>query len=452
MELPGMLTVEPGKWPSGTVYGEMPIIWNRDGKGGKSAGFPQSHQFDILRGRLSSGAYFALMNGEISYWFDTQGRAVGTFAVMSRDEFVLEEHRKYSSIEFQIEGLEAIADVAPIAATQHPTDMTVEQQWAATLNKDAKLDWTSGDHKMSFWYNGSFRSFDAYEFQMAFSPVLRLTSTIPLSSGDWWINWIKPLRQLISLATNAPRAVTYFCAINGDDLARSSRDQIFGWDISHEPANSTTAAIRDIKPSIRLKSDGVDLLDLLIRWQELTEARHPMIETYGAMVTVAEQHPRSRFLLLLQAIEGLHGFEHKVQREDRQQKHSSEREAYIERVGGSLAAKDLKFLKKNLMKYPIEGLDTALATTFKSLPIDIQPELEKSKLVQQIRDELADEKLNVTTALRRTRNDLSHGSSNFDPQDLHEVALILDRVVRSEVLRVLGAPESARKRSLEHPK
>jgi len=451
-EVSGLLTVEQGHYPNGMLYGNMPIDWQEQGKGQKFATFPQTHRFDSLVGRLSTGAYVALLNGELSYWFDTQGRARGAIAVLSQDKFDASAHRKYASIEIQVEGLEAVAGVAPISKTKFPVDKDAERTWAATLNDEAKFEWATEEHQMSFWYNGSFRSFDAYEFRMVFGPVLRVTSQQPLTVVEWWLNWVRPLRQMISLVTSAPREIRYFLALNDGDPEHSQRDQVFGWDITHQPVNSTRAVVDEIRSSVKLKEDELSLLALLTKWQELAAIHHPLIETYGSMTTAKEQHPRSRFLLLLQALEGSHGFENKASHEKDREKHTKARQAFIDRVAELLEAKDLKFLDKYLMKSPPQGLEQSLIAIFKSLPVDVVPELEKTELVAQMRAEHSGKgKLRVEAALVRARNVLSHGSSSFDPNALEETAKILDRVVRSEAIRLLGAPSAARERALKKP-
>lgn len=448
VEIPGLLTVDPGKYPNGVLYGKMPISWERHDGGSRAASFPQVHSVDTLVGRLSTGAYVALMNGELSYWFETQGRAVGALAVLSQDQFDAGGHRRYTFIEVQIEGLEAFAGVAPISRTRHPTDTTADREWSATLNSEAKFDWTSGEHQMSFRYDGSFRSFDAYEFRMVFGPVLRMTSATPLTIVEWWLDWVRPLRQLVSLVTSAPREIRYFLASNGAERARSQHDQVFGWDVTQAPMNSTSVAVREIHSSIDLKDDGLSLLDLLTAWQGLSAVRHPLIETYGTMATTEDQHPRSQFLLLLQALEGLHGFENGVRHERRRERHNAERSAFMERAGQLLSEADRRFLDKYLMKNPPQGLEAALIAVFKSLPTDVVSELERTALVTQVRGEVFGTKLRVEAVLVRVRNALSHGSGSFDPAALKEVAKILDRVVRCEGLRILGAPTAAQERAL----
>ncbi|RXR26102.1 hypothetical protein EQW78_00065 [Oerskovia turbata] len=329
--IPGLLTVDQGKYPTGVLYGDLPIEWVSEGMTGV-ASFPQRHRFDILTGRLSSGAYVALMNGELSYSFAGNGLAIGAFAVLSLDSFDSLAHRKYVSIELQIEGLESVAGVAPISHVKMPMTAGDEPVWTATVNKEAKFAWRAGRQSMTFGFDYTVRAVDGYEFRMAFGPVLRLTSEEPMTVVDWWLEWVRPLRQLISLLTAAPREVRYLLSVATEAAPRSHRDQVFGWDITHVPVNSTRAAVEEIRSAVSLAGDGVSLLDLLHAWQRQVAARHPLFETYGAMATASDQHPRSRFLLLLQALEGSYGFENRAKHEADKEKFGAKREGVIARA------------------------------------------------------------------------------------------------------------------------
>ena len=445
--IPGLLTVEQGKYPTGILYGDLPIEWLSEGATGV-ASFPQRHSFDVLTGRLSSGAYLALMNGELSYSLPGNGRAVGAFAALSLDAFDTSEHRKYTSIELQIEGLESVAGFAPISHVKMPMKAGDEPVWEATVDKDAKFAWSAGDKSMTFSYDYTVRALDGYEFRMAFGPVLRLTSDEPLTVVDWWLEWVRPLRQLISLLTGAPREVRYLLAVVAESAPRSHRDQVFGWDITHLPVNSTRAAVEEIRSAVSLAGDNLSLLDLLHTWQRQVAARHPLFETYGAMATAADQHPRSRFLLLLQALEGSYGFEYRAKHEADKEKFGAKREGVIARAQGLLEKPDFAFINKNLRREAQQGLDSALADLLKRLPDEVSEELTKSELIRAVQEEDTGKgTLPLQTALTRARNTLSHGSGSFEPQHLAVVADILERMVRSEAIRLLGAPLDAQERA-----
>lgn len=448
-EIPGLLTVEPDHYPHAVLYGNMPIEWQSQGGGQRAASFPQRHSFDVLTGRLSSGAYVALMNGELSYWFESQGRAIGALAVLSLDEPDVVEHRAYSAIELQIEGLEAVAGVAPILHTTLPATRDAEPTYSVTVDRDARWSWTVGDQQMTFRYDSSTRFADGYEFRMVFGPVLRIESTQPQTAIEWWLGWVRPLRQMLSVVTRGPREIRYLLMSTNDASPRAHRDQVFGWDITHAPVNSVRSAVDEIHSAVSLKEDGLSLLDLLSRWRELEVAHHPMIETYGSIATAEDPHPRSKFLLLLQALEGLHGYENEVVRAQNQQRHTAKRDEFLAQASKSLTADDMDYLKKFLMKRPPQGLDQALIEILGALPLDIRPELERADLVVQIRGESKENrKLRVESVLVRARNALAHGASNFEPGTLAETAEILDRVVRSEIIRVLGGPPLAQVRAL----
>lgn len=448
--IPGLLTVEQGKYPSGILYGDLPIEWVSEGATGV-ASFPQRHRFDTLTGRLSSGAYVALMNGELSYNFSGNGRAIGAFAVLSLDRFDSSVQRKYASIELQIEGLESVAGVAPISHVKMPMKAGDEPVWTATVNKEAKFAWSAGRLSMTFGYDYTVRAVDGYEFRMAFGPVLRLTSEEPLTVVDWWLEWVRPLRQLISLLTASPREVRYLLSVVTEAAPRSHRDQVFGWDITHAPVNSTRAAVEEIRSAISLAGDGVSLLDLLHAWQSHVAARHPLFETYGAMATTSDQHPRSRFLLLLQALEGSYGFENRAKHEADREKFGAKREGVIARVQELLDKADFSFINKHLRKEAQQGLDSTLADLLKRLPDEISDELAMSELIKAVRAQHhGKDTLPLQTVLTKARNTLSHGSGSFDPEHLAVVADILERAVRSEAIRLLGAPLGAQERAAKN--
>lgn len=444
---PGLLTVEQGKYPTGILYGNLPVEWVSEGAAGV-ASFPQRHNFEVLTGRLSSGAYVALMNGEVRYSFPGSGRAVGAFAALSLDAFSSSEHRRYAAVELQIEGLESVAGLAPLSRVKMPMKAGDEPVWEATVNKDAKFTWSVGGQSMTFSYDYSVRALDGYEFRMAFGPVLRLASDEPLAVADWWLEWARPLRQLISVLTGAPREVRYFLAVVDSAAPRSHRDQVFGWDITHLPANSTRAAVDEIRSAVNLADDNLSLLDLLHVWQRQVAAKHPLFETYGAMATTTDQHPRSRFLLLLQALEGSHGFENRTKHEADKEKYRAKRTEILVRAERLIEKADLTFIRKNLRREAQQGLDSALANLLQRLPSEVAEELAKTKLIEAVRKaDTSKGTLPLQTALTRARNALSHGSSSYEPQDLASVADILERVVRSEVIRLLGAPISAQNRA-----
>jgi ApeA N-terminal domain 1 len=445
VELSGLLNLEVGKYPSGVLHGDVPIKWVNGG-----AGFPQQQKFDSLVGLLSSGGSVALMGGELSYWFTNQGRASAAFAVLSRDELDAKEPRKYQAIELQIDGLDAMMGQAPISQVTMPFKAGAERVWSATINSEAHSDWEMGDEKMSLCFNASISAFDAYEFHMVFGSVVSITSTIALTAAQWWLQWVRPLRQLVSLTTQSPREIHCFLAIQDADEPHASRDQVFGWDITQSTQNASRRAVEEVQTLVNLRVDDANLLALLQSWRRLSREHHPLVETYGSMTTMAEQHPRSRVLLLLQALEGLYGFETSERRAEKEEAHLKNRAAVLERAKNVLELADMKFIRENLPKRPPGGLHDALTSIFESLPVDIRSQFEATDLFALVRSSYEGfAKARTEEVLAQVRNLLSHGSATFDPRDLLDVADLLERVARAETLRVIGAPDTSRRRALE---
>lgn len=451
VETPGMLVLEEGKYPRGILEGKVPLPWSTSEEGAVDS-FPQRREFEVLTGQLSSGAYIALMNGWLTSGLFSGGRAAAAFAALSQERFDPAEHRRYQSVELQIEGLESVGGIAPIAEISFPKDHGDEQVWSTTINSDARFAWEADGHEMKLGYASTVRGFDFYEFKMAFGPLLQITSEVPLTAAEWWLNWILPLRQLISLLTGAPREIRYFVAAQGDKILRSHADQIFGWDVTHVTVNSTRVAVEGTPSAVNLAVDGVDLLSLLLEWQKCIEQRHPLIDTYGSMTTTSDQHPRSRFLLLLQAIEGSFGFENRDKHERERVRYVKKRQLIMARAARLLGKEDFRFIDNRLFREPHQGLANALAELLKRTPHETVDELEQSSLVRTVRRD-SPRKGNppLHVILTDARNGLSHGTRSFPKVDLEAAAKILERIVRAEAIRLLGAPDEAQARAAKKP-
>lgn len=446
VELQGLLTLEDGKYPQGALYGELPLKSN-----GGAIAFPQQQDFSSIVGRLSSGGSVALMNGSLEYLFLNQGQATGAFSILSRSDLSAKIIRKYDSIDIQMDGLDAILGKAPISEVRFPKDSTVEPVWSAKTNKEANVSWDAEAFHMAISYSAAIRSFDAYEFRMVFGAVLKIRSDDPLTVEEWWTRWVQPLRSLVSLITRKTSDIHSLLATPEGGKLGAPKDQVFGLGITQKSQNTSSDKVRSVKPLVNVDDDDANLLALLVNWQSRVDDRHPLLETYGTMLTVTDQHPRSRVLLYLQALEGLFGFESADEREKDEAAYTAKRESVVQRVeGSSLERSDFKFIKKNLQRRPMSGLQNALIRIFDSLIVDLRPKLNDTELINKIR--LSDSTLakeSVEKILVKVRNDLSHGSASYEPWDLERLANILERIVRSESLRVIDAPESSRKRALK---
>lgn len=436
VELNGTLDLTTGHDPRGSFHRELPIVLEGD------CDFPQTNDFKCLTGKLSVGVHFALINASSDYWHDC-GYVDGTFAVLSGKPFKKDEHRTYRSIELQLEGLDRIIDTSPTE-----TQFDEEKSSSSITCSNRCWEWHRDNLSMKLYFAGR-KCSDPHSFATPFAPVLRIDAVSPLTVVDWWLNWVIPLQEIIASAIGHTPDVMYMLAIAEHTSKREQRDQIFKCDIKQESIYHSTDTTRRSESAIKIQEDNINLLDLLMKYQELLASHHPLTETFQSVALSSDQHPRSRFLLLIQALEGLHGFEHYEEEDKQRREYKKRKKEILDRATkGAITKDDCKFLEENAMSHPFVTLEIRLITIFDTLPSGVRENLNGSALIRQFRELQQEPNMRMEAALARMRNKLSHGVISLNPNDLNDVVETLYRVVRAELLRVLGAPEACRMRLL----
>lgn len=432
--------------PTASFQGILPYASDSGG-----ARFPQTKNFNCLTGTLSSGVHVALINGQTSYWLHNGGGANGAFAVLSTTPFEHNKYRKYQSIELQIDDLDAIFDIPPtsIAFKKHTDDH--DEEYIINIPTQNYLEWKNQGTQMRLGYARQLRP-DRFNFRTSFAPYLRIDLDEPISLVDWWLQWVVPLCDILEVINGKPLDIMYLLAFEDKDATGSKRraDQVFRYDIRQDCIKIDERKFNHTRAIVNLKQDNINLLNLIAKRRELEVSRHPLIETYRSNAVSDDQHPRSRFLLLIQALEGLYGYEHKEEYQQRCRKYAEKRKALLDQVQSSIVDQnDFNFLKNNFSRRPLSGLRDALNATFRTLPETVQTQIDGSEIVAQVRSRCENTKISSAEALTKVRNSLSHGSSAYDPNDLEKICAILHKIVRAEILRVLDLPEIARQRMLE---
>ncbi len=443
----GALTVEAGKSPTGIAHGDFENKLEQMSDGAIS--FPQIVTAPVMSGNLSTGANALLVNARVTYWFPTQARIEADAAIITLAEVSAIEEMPFQSFDIQISGLDALAGVGPIKSTKLPT-MGGAGTWAAELASDFTQQWNDAGASMILTYHGSFRSFDPYAFSMGFSPVLSCKLMTPLALRQLIDDWIDPLRRVVSVGTGRAEDITYLTVYPVTPQGTEQKGQLFGSGITQEPYESSREEIDKIKAPLRLKPDQVSLLELLRAWQKLAGVHHPLLETYGSMLHTRDQHPRSRFLLLLQAIEGTHGHETRAAFARRQKKHTEDRDSVMELAQQVLDGRQVRFLDRNLGKRPPGGLEPSVDWLAKRLPGAWVAQLEATPLIATAKNPPTNAR-SASDALRIIRNHLAHGTKGYDAYELHQVVKILEQMVRGHALELLGCPSAVVIRALNEP-
>ncbi|HEY8986058.1 MAG TPA: HEPN domain-containing protein [Streptomyces sp.] len=457
-ELPGQLEVLPNRAPKGSVYGRLPLNRDEPQEGVFSFSFPQVVEAPVLSGTLANGGSVILLDAHITYWTMNQGHVTGSAALLSKGgEFfgrrspqMTPEHDNeiplVSSIEFQITALDALTGTAPIASVQtpgiHPDNP--KGLWSANLNLEARAEWAKEGVELSVGYNGRMRTADGFEFRLCFSPVATVTFQRGVSLRVAFDEFIEPLRRISSIATGKPQDLTYV-AVRLTDIA--GQYQVYGTGITQAPFASSEKDVRNHRSAIRAKADELSLLDLVLEWRKYSADHHPLVETYGSMLHAHDQHPRSRFLLLIQALEGLHGYETRNEYDQRRLSHLSKREQVIDSLSSVADRNVMQFLKKFLSKNPPTSLDAVLKSMTGALPVDIMDRIAATSLVTEAMSNPSVK--TPANALRIVRNNLAHGTRGYDAFELDEVVRILELAVRAHSLRILGCPDDVVKRVFE---
>lgn len=474
-EYAGALNLQAGRPPTGSVHGEIPIRWTKNAAGSRAAGFPQEAQLPRLRARLANGYDVDLVDASITYWSAEHGRISAGSATVGAAPGIRGFARKigrgpqdeeqaanqsvvpsYASVSAQVGALDAVAGASPFSGWKFPKDgegRHLEGDWTVSGNPDSSQEWTDDDVTVRLEYDAGVGIGNPYAFRFVVSPVVRIESREAFTIREWVDRWIVPLRRIVSIATGDAQPLTYLAVgptrVDEPGARIHRRRQVYGTGITQDPYQSDQTSVRKSSTSVRIAADGLSLLDMLRRWQGLEDDHHPLIETYGAMLSATDEHPRSRFLLLIQALEGLHGHETATAYAKRQERHTETREALIETLKGAdtLDAQQLRFLKNNLAKRPLRGLDEALRHLLQELPVDLTPRLSGCDLLTGYLTEAeGPEKQRVAYALSRVRNDLAHGNKGFDAYDLNGAVRVLERIVRAHALRLLGCPDSVLER------
>lgn len=448
--LDGDLEIKADRPPRGYVNGDL-AAWEAVGEG-RHAAFPQVYEAGIVRGKLLNGMTVVLLDTRVSVWISERAILDTPAALVGRDD-ELAQGNLVAALEVQVRGIDAMSAIAPIARVQLPVSSAgtryLDWKWGADGNPDSTQVWADENAEVKLKFYSSVSAPEGFFYRVTFSPVVLIKLAEPISLERALDDWIEPLRRIVSLSTGRQEPITYLAA---GAAAASDVDhqpfQVFGSGVQQQPFASRANDIRTIHRSFQVSPQEMSLLDLLRAWQRLGDEHHPLLETYGDMMYAPQQHPRSQVLLLLQALEGLHGHETQGKYATRSATHTTERDSAILELTGKISAAAMRFIKSNLARRPATSLDQVLRETIAGLPKDLTPEIAATRLVVAAMSD--PRKPNSSyDALRIIRNDLAHGSRGYPAADIDQVARLLDRVVRAQLLRLLDCPDKVVERELD---
>lgn len=448
--LEGDLELIADRPPRAHAYGEIPGT-HSGGPGERVASFPQSYAGGLVRGLLLNGQHVLLVDTTIDVIFPERAVLHARAALVGRDR-APEGDLLVAKVKAQVEALDAVTAIPPIRKTEVPVQVPpgtrhLDWSWKAYGQPESTQTWADAGAAVEIRFLNTYSVADWYAFRVTFSPVVLVTPATPLAFDAVFDDWIEPLRRIISLSTRRRERLTFVSVTLAGTAEAAPQDdealefQVYGSAIHQDPFASRGADAGRLSPVFRFSPQNMSLLAMLRRWQELAAGHHPLLESYASLMYARDQHPRSRLLLLIQAIEGLYGHETHDAYQARKEAHQARHKEILAHLAQSQDEDLMSFVKKHLMKSPPASLEEALGKTLKAAPVNIVPVLKATPLLTGHES--------VPSGLRVIRNDLAHGNRGYPAEDLYEIVAPLDGVVRASLLRVLGCDEATQRRAQE---
>lgn len=455
--LSGILRLEASLPPRLILHGDVPSQEELDIEGW--IGFPQISQQPTLRVDLVNGRDVLLVDCTITV-FPLQATVDAAAAVLGlggfrnspfpgtqKRNFADDQSGEFNGFRIQISGSDAIIAPAPISATSPPPQEREPDApliWSVKERLPRSVVAADDGARIECSWLCSYSFPNGYHHRVSFSPVIDVTLTQPIGLHQLTTDWIEPLHRIIGLSTWRQETITYLAVtLPGGDETRHL--QVFGSNLTQQPYASEHDEVLHTRRAFQCwDDDDASLLDLVRGWQLAEADRHPLIDTLAAFMFLPAQHPRPRFLLLIQALEGLYGHEHANLIKQRNEQQSARRRQVLDALKqhSDLEPDDVRFVKENLPRRAISSLEVALRHAVESLPVDLQPALQTLAITHQVI--AVDENVSDWAgALRVVRNGLSHGTQTWGPDQLEPAAAILEKIARCHLMRVIGCPPNA---------
>ncbi len=412
--VPGTLTLEGGRVPTGHGYGpEVPTSVSASGL----TSLPQTTYHPALKCELAIGAVATLLNARLRVWAPERVN-ISASAVLVGQGYPADSSARICQIKTQVTGLESITATAPLdRAIQIPRNgerVTFE----LAPSPSARLAWEDESAILIADYASSAASADLYGTRHLFSPTLQLDIDEPLPFLEFSALWIDPIHRLAAVSIGQRQAITHVTAVGEDEDGNDGKWEVFAKGVTQAPYASVEKEVRETKSALALGPDGDSLLAIIRKWNDLDAMRHPIIHSFGREVgSLTDQTPRAQFLTLLNSTPLTY-----------------------------LSTAERKFLKKNLARKPPSGLDRALHWIDEGSTGSLGEAVGSLDIIQAKLDEKS--ATSWADAIRVIRNDYSHANRSYDPYELHELVEVLRRFATETCLRLLGASIASRTRAI----
>jgi len=445
VRLGGMLSLQGDQSAELGLHGGIPDESTTDLEAAVTmSSYPQVTELPLLRVDLVRGNDVLLLGCTVNKWMP--GRAIINAAAALVGLTIPKDDQlpKFQSLTIQITGAAAVTAPPPLEKLYGPLKREDDKpmEWRAVERLPRRITDHDDGAKVSVYWHVSWSGGDGYAHRVTFSPVIEIAFTDPVDLDTLRDQWLSPLDRIIGLSTGRPETNSYV----GVELAGGDgRElQVYGTHITQKPYAPRLNDLLKIEQAFHTYGDGnASLLQLCRGWQTASAEGHPLVETLGTFLALPPQHPRATFLLLIQALEGLHGH-HNADEEARLAQHQTMRIQAREEVKGctGIDPEVRKFIRDTLPPRPPSNLERALNGVVKALPVDLTAKLNNLELVKSLIAEGGEAK-DWASAMRLVRNGLSHGDRSWSSRLLQPAAAILEAVARAHLMRTIGVSDSS---------
>jgi hypothetical protein len=407
---------------------------------------PHGDDFAMLRGSTRRGDDAVLLGAHVEHSPDGTSFARAETALVGEG---IPEDLMFASAEFQVGGLTEISGIRPLKQVKVPTNMDGDPEASAVWDSAAtSQEWVTpkGDTVL-LRFKPLFEWKQHYSFSLTTTPVI-FVSGKPRTAEDWLSQYVRPLAEITTFATQRPQPVCWVVLRDSGD--NPAPVQVFAKDITQQPYHATPPEFTELisygnGALVRLGPGGAALPDLLDGWAALQST----YSTFFDYLTVALRGPmnaRSQFLALLPALEGLHVAKYGDGPMPRSE-YKNQRKSVVSRLSEAegVSQEDADFIKEWL-----SGLGSyELAYRLREIAgKELGPELRRriDKQVDPLPAVLKGIVQNppdVWSVMGTVRNRIAHGDPRrpSDPQ-LAALTRLAHAVATGAALNLLGVPET----------
>lgn len=320
-------------------------------------------------------------------------------------------------VEVELPALEALLGAYPVRPTRNLT--TRSRQVSLTLDSRTH-HWKEGTTEIAWEYQWS-TSVGRTMTRIAMAPTAVLSSSTPKSLGFWLDEWVVPMNQLMTVVTGAksnPRSVRVWMKKNLRPVER----QATGIPLWMQGVGDHEYEYQQHR--VLMRADAIDLNpnglpDVIRRTRRLSAEQDVFLSLLSGVINYSDRPMRNRYLDLTSGLEAYHSQVHGVGPMSLDVFKTKRNEAIEAISAAGLDVTNRRFIKRWLLTRPSHSLETRIGQLAKDVGVLKSWTLDAQRM-------------------GALRNDVAHGNTGVDPEDLRTAYDQAFDLARRLVLHELG--------------